>query len=112
MKTANLGQDHDVGPEAGIRGSSGRAASRRGVSPPTDTFVVGAPTSWQGGAAHPAPRRLIFITLQGEYEVKASDGSIRQFPVESVLSDRDYDWSDRRASRTRTTGFEAVGERV
>ena len=38
-------------------------------APTEGSFWVGAPTNWKGDAAHPAPRRQIFITLQGEYEV-------------------------------------------
>src|ERR1700678_4593167 len=34
------------------------------------TFWIGAPPSWNGGEPHPAPRRMIFITVRGEYEVR------------------------------------------
>src|ERR1700747_3465764 len=45
----------------------------------------GGPATWDGEAAHPAPRRMIFVTVQGEYEIRASDGVTRKFPVGSVL---------------------------
>jgi hypothetical protein len=49
------------------------------------TFWVGAPTDWKGGEPHPAPRRMIFVTVQGEFEVTTADGIVRRFPVRSVL---------------------------
>ena len=49
------------------------------------TFWVGAPVTWRGEAAHPAPRRMIFVTVQGEYEVTVGGGGTRRFPVGSVL---------------------------
>ena len=52
---------------------------------PDSTFWIGAPTTWKGDAAHPAPRRAIFITVRGEYQVTTSDGMARRFPAGSVL---------------------------
>jgi hypothetical protein len=49
------------------------------------SFWVGAPASWRGDAPHPAPRRQIFVTVRGEYEVTAGDGTVRSFPPGSVL---------------------------
>jgi len=46
---------------------------------------VSAPAAWAGEIPHPAPRRQIFCTLQGEYEVTASDGSVRRFTPGGVL---------------------------
>ena len=40
---------------------------------------------WKGGAPHPAPRRMIFVTVQGEYQIEATDGATRKFPTGSVL---------------------------
>jgi hypothetical protein len=48
-------------------------------------FWIGAPTDWKGAAPHPAPRRMIFITVRGEYQVTTSDNVVRRFPVGSVL---------------------------
>ena len=53
--------------------------------PATQTLWVGAPVGWAGDAPHPSPLRQIFCTMQGEYEVTASDGTMRAFPVGSVL---------------------------
>jgi len=44
-----------------------------------------APTDWNGGEKHPAPRRAIFVTVRGEYEVTSTDGARRRFPAGSVL---------------------------
>ena len=33
---------------------------------------------------HPSPRRMIFVTVQGEYQITAS-GETRRFPAGSVL---------------------------
>jgi len=52
---------------------------------PESTFWIGAPTNWKGDANHPAPRRAIFVTVRGEYQVTTSDGGTRHFPAGSVL---------------------------
>jgi len=48
-------------------------------------YWLGAPTDWKGDAAHPTPRRQILVTVQGEYEVSAGDGTRRRFPVGSIV---------------------------
>lgn len=48
-------------------------------------YWLGAPTDWKGDAAHPTPRRQILVTVQGEYEVTAGDGTKRRFPVGSIV---------------------------
>ena len=53
--------------------------------PATQSVGVGAPVGWAGDEPHPSPRRQIFCTLQGEYEVPASDGTVRNFPTGGVL---------------------------
>ena len=53
--------------------------------PAEGTFWIGAPTTWRGDAAHPAPRRMIFVTVRGEYRVTASRNEVRHFPTGSVL---------------------------
>ena len=52
---------------------------------PDSSFWIGAPTNWNGDAVHPAPRRAIFVTVRGEYQVTTSDGVVRRFPAGSVL---------------------------
>jgi hypothetical protein len=53
--------------------------------PAEGTFWLGAPATWKGDAPHPAPRRMIFVTVQGEYQIRANDGATRNFPLGSVL---------------------------
>jgi hypothetical protein len=53
--------------------------------PATACGLVGGPPDWDGSIPHPAPRRQLFCTLRGEYEVTASDGTVRRFPPGSML---------------------------
>jgi len=55
------------------------------ISPAIDAFWMGATPAWKGDMPHPAPRRMIFVTVQGEYQITATDGETRKFPVGSVL---------------------------
>lgn len=56
-----------------------------GLFPATGCAFVCAPGDWAGQIPHPSPRRSVFCTLRGEYEVTASDGEVRCFPVGSLL---------------------------
>jgi hypothetical protein len=47
--------------------------------------LVGGPPDWDGTVPHPAPHRQLFCTLRGEFEVTASDGTVRRFPAGSML---------------------------
>jgi hypothetical protein len=47
--------------------------------------LLGVGPDWGGDVPHPAPRRQFFCTICGEYEVTASDGTRRRFPVGSLL---------------------------
>jgi hypothetical protein len=49
------------------------------------TFWVGAPSNWNGRNPHPAPRRMVFVTVRGEYEVILNARVCRRFPTGSVL---------------------------
>ena len=49
------------------------------------TFFAVTPPSWKGTALHPAPRRFIAITLEGEYEVTTSKGDTRRIAKGTVL---------------------------
>ncbi len=53
--------------------------------PTAQSLWVGAPVEWGGEKPHPSPHRQIFCILQGEFEVTASDGTVRRFPAGSVL---------------------------
>ena len=53
---------------------------------PTDgSFWIGAPRDWNDDTPHTAPRRMILVTRQGEYEVTTSNGMVRRFPIGSVV---------------------------
>jgi len=53
--------------------------------PATQSLWVGAPLGWAGEEPHPSPLCQIFCFVQGNFEVTASDGDVRSFPVGSVL---------------------------
>ncbi len=53
--------------------------------PATRTFWIGADAGWAGEILHPTPHRQIFVTVRGEYQVTASDGTERRFPAGRVL---------------------------
>ena len=55
------------------------------LMPEGPTFCVGALPDWGGSEPHPAPRRMIFMTVRGEYEVATAEGTTRRFPAGSVL---------------------------
>jgi hypothetical protein len=46
---------------------------------------VSAPSTWNDERLHQAPRRMIQVTTQGEYQITTSDGVIRRFPAGAVL---------------------------
>jgi hypothetical protein len=48
-------------------------------------YWLGAPIDWKGDTPHPTPRRQILVTVRGEYEVTAGDGTTRRFPIGSVV---------------------------
>src|SRR5262249_11727672 len=50
-----------------------------------DSFWIGAPSGWKDDTPHTAPRRMILVTTQGEYEVTTSTGMVRRFPIGSVV---------------------------
>jgi hypothetical protein len=53
--------------------------------PTTACGLIGSAADWDGGSAHPTPHRQLLCTLRGAYEVTASDGTVRRFPVGSLL---------------------------
>jgi hypothetical protein len=49
-------------------------------------MLVGADSGWRGDEMHPAPARQFATSLSGEFEVTASDGTMRTFgPGDLVL---------------------------
>lgn len=55
------------------------------LAPAAECRIVGATPAWEGSQPHTSPRRQVFCTLRGEYEVTASDGTIRRFPPGRLL---------------------------
>ena len=52
--------------------------------PASQAAFFGAPAGWRGNW-HPSPARNLFVILSGEWEVEASDGTVRRFGPDSVL---------------------------
>ena len=48
-------------------------------------FWLGVPKTGMEDTLHTAPRRMVFVTTQGEYQVTTTRGVSRKFPVGSVL---------------------------
>ena len=74
-------------------------------------FIMVSECSWVGGTpdwkgiAHPAPRRVLFVILQGETETTAGDGTVRKFGPGSVILLEDI-WGTGHSSRvTGADGF-------
>jgi hypothetical protein len=78
-------EDVEIGLDLGFAVPPAEPLHTAEFLPADGTFWVGGPATWKGDAAHPAPRRMIFVTVQGEYEIEAGDGATRKFPVGSVL---------------------------
>jgi hypothetical protein len=49
------------------------------------SFWIGAPSTWNDDTPHTAPRRMILVTTQGKYQLMASDGMVRRFPIGIVV---------------------------
>jgi hypothetical protein len=64
-------------------------AKRDGITAPflasEGPSSIGAPSTVKDDTPHPAPRHMILVTTQGEYQITTSEGVIRHFPVGSVL---------------------------
>ncbi len=70
-----------------------------------DTFsFVQLPAGWRGDA-HPAPRRLLWVLLEGHLEVEATDGQSRRFTKGDVLFADD---TTGRGHVSRVTGHEGL----
>jgi len=50
-----------------------------------NSFWIGAPSDSKDDTPHSAPRRMILVTIQGEYEVTTSTGVTRCFPLGSMV---------------------------
>jgi hypothetical protein len=68
--------------------------------PADAVYWVGAPADWSDELLHPSPRRQLLCTVEGEYEITASDGEVRCFPAGSVLLVEDTSGRGHHASIT------------
>lgn len=78
-------EDRELGLEPGFAVPPAEPLSSAPLLPAETTFFFGGPASWKGTTAHPAPRRMLLVTIRGEYRITASDGQARSFPLGSVL---------------------------
>jgi len=53
--------------------------------PTTQSFLVAAPSGWDGEVPHPSPKRQIFCVLQGDFRITTSTGDVRYFSGGDVL---------------------------
>ena len=82
---ASCFDDQEIELEAGFAAPPAEPLHTAKISPAMDAFWMGATPTWRGDIPHPAPRRMNFVTVQGEYQIIASDGETRKFPIGSVL---------------------------
>ncbi|MGH9972239.1 MAG: cupin domain-containing protein [Pyrinomonadaceae bacterium] len=52
--------------------------------PATQLAFFGAPGNWQGDW-HPSSGRNFFVLVSGEWEIEASDGTVKRFVAKDVL---------------------------
>ena len=52
--------------------------------PATQSAFIGGPAGWTGDW-HVSSARNLFVVLSGEWEIEASDGSVRRFSSPDVL---------------------------
>ncbi|TIV71303.1 MAG: hypothetical protein E5V89_10740 [Mesorhizobium sp.] len=82
---ASCFDDRETELEVGFAAPSAEPLHAAKFSPAEETFWMGAVPTWKGDVPHPAPRRMAFVTVQGEYQITATDGETRKFPPGSVL---------------------------
>ena len=103
------GESHFADVEVGLEpGDFAPPAPPLHVAPLSPTMRCGfvcAPVDWDGSIPHPSPLRQLMCTLRGDYEVTASDGSVRRFPAGSLLLLEDTTGT---GHRTRVVGNEDV----
>ena len=52
---------------------------------PEDVMLVAGDTSWVGSEPHPAPARLLWAILSGEWQVTVDDGITRSFTAGELV---------------------------
>ena len=78
------------------------------IGPAAMVSLIGGSPNWKGDAAHPTPRRLLFVFLQGEVQVTASDGTARRFHAGDVLLAEDTTGQGHSSRITGTEEWRAV----
>jgi hypothetical protein len=78
-------EDKETEMEVGFAAPPAEPLYTANLSPATDVFWIGAVPTWKGDVPHPAPRRMVFVTVKGEYQITASNGEARRFPPGSML---------------------------
>ena len=51
---------------------------------PEAAMLITGDASWAGEAPHPAPARLFWAILAGDFQITVTDGSMRRFPTGSL----------------------------
>jgi len=78
-------EDKDTELDVGFAAPPAEPLYTAKFSPATEAFWLGVVPTWKGDVPHPAPRRMAFVTVRGEYQITASNGATRRFPLGSVL---------------------------
>jgi hypothetical protein len=52
---------------------------------PEDVMLVTGDAAWAGAEPHPAPARLLWAILAGEWEVTVDDGDVRSFTAGDLV---------------------------
>ena len=82
---ASCFDDREAELEVGLAAPPAEPLYTAKFSPAVEAFWMGAVPTWKGDIPHPAPRRMAFVTVQGEYQITATNGETRKFPIGSVL---------------------------
>ena len=74
---------------------------------PTDVMLVTGDASWAGAEPHPAPARLLWAILAGEWQVTVDDGVTRTFRAGDLVLVEDTSGSGH-STRLLSDGARAV----
>src|SRR5262245_6666887 len=73
-KGASCFDDREAELEVGFAAPPAEPLYAAKFSSAVDAFWMGATPTWKGDIPHPAPRRMAFVTVQGEYQITATKG--------------------------------------
>ena len=77
-----LDQELRAGPQVG---PLAMATLVQALGAPEEVMLIAGDSSWSGEAPHPAPARLLWAILSGDFEITVSDGSSRRFPTGALV---------------------------